>query len=301
MLAGLAGLGMLAAAAHKRPLELPPLVKWPGGKARLASATVAKFPKHDTYVEPFAGGGAVFFRLPPVKTMVLGDVDEWNIRFFNDVRLGRLKRCRGGFKASRSLFDRSLKKKDACSKLVVASLSYHGDKATYGSARSEGKVMGLTKVGRRADYEEKLKRTHLTIGSFEKTMKRFDKATAVHYLDPPWPLDSGYSETHYAQGKKVKGGRSGGKLSGNRKAFDPEYVMAQASKMKGYVYVVYGDHPSVRAAYAKAKKCGWTIKTEKVDTNKGDGGMEKRVNLIAIKKPGPVKCSALTPRRKKAA
>jgi len=255
---------------------LPPLIKWPGGKARLASMIVRHLPKHDTYVEPFAGGGAVFLRKPLSKASVIGDKDSWPIEFFNDVRLGKLRKCRGGLKVSRSLFDRSLKGKSACMKLALSSLSYHGDRSTFGQGSHVGKVVGRGKLKNLSAYEKKLRKAHLTVDDFAKTMKRFDGPKAVHFLDPPWPLQSNYSQNKYELGRKGKMG----------KAFDPQHVMDVCSKMQGGCFVIYGDHPSVRKAFKAARKKGWKVYAQPVSTNKGTGGMEKRTNLIAIKQPG---------------
>lgn len=52
--------------AEKRCL-VKPFLKWAGGKGRLINDIEARLPtdlrlgKIDTYVEPFTGGGAVFF------------------------------------------------------------------------------------------------------------------------------------------------------------------------------------------------------------------------------------------------
>lgn len=42
-----------------------PPIKWHGGKTYLAARIVGMMPEHIHYVEPFFGGGAVFFRKPP--------------------------------------------------------------------------------------------------------------------------------------------------------------------------------------------------------------------------------------------
>lgn len=39
-------------------------ISYYGGKQRLAPIIVARIPEHDIYVEPFFGGGAVFFTKP---------------------------------------------------------------------------------------------------------------------------------------------------------------------------------------------------------------------------------------------
>jgi DNA adenine methylase len=264
----------------KRSGGLPPLIKYPGGKGRLASLIVRHLPDHDTYIEPFAGGAAVFLRKPLAeKKSVISDKDSWGIEFFDGVRRGQLKKCRGGLRGSRSLFDRAKRaKKDPCMKLALSTLSYHGDRDTYGASKSEGQVLGRSKLKNLSAYEKKLRKAHLAIADFAKTMRKHDRATAVHFLDPPWPLESGYSDSKYELGRKGTMG----------KAYDPEHVVDVSAKMKGGVFIIYGNHPSVRKAFRRAKKLGFKIYAQPVSTNRGNGGMEKRINLIAIKKPdGP--------------
>ena len=42
-----------------------------GGKNRLATRLISLFPKHTTYVEPFAGGAQVFFHKEPSAVEVV--------------------------------------------------------------------------------------------------------------------------------------------------------------------------------------------------------------------------------------
>src|SRR5271165_5996609 len=48
----------------------PPL-KWAGGKTQLLSEIIAKMPKnYSRYIEPFFGGGALFFALKPPGAVI---------------------------------------------------------------------------------------------------------------------------------------------------------------------------------------------------------------------------------------
>jgi DNA adenine methylase len=47
-----------------------------GGKVYLAKWIIEHFPKHELYVEPFCGSGAVFFTKDPSHTEVLNDIDN---------------------------------------------------------------------------------------------------------------------------------------------------------------------------------------------------------------------------------
>ena len=66
------------------PLEMAarPIIPWLGGKRRLSKHILPLFPEHRCYVEPFAGGAALFFLKEPVPSEVLNDlngelVDAW--------------------------------------------------------------------------------------------------------------------------------------------------------------------------------------------------------------------------------
>src|SRR5512139_3158630 len=64
----------LAAAARPRPLERPsPFVKWVGGKGRILAQLVPLLPpgvELMRHVEPFVGGGALFFHRQPTRALL---------------------------------------------------------------------------------------------------------------------------------------------------------------------------------------------------------------------------------------
>lgn len=66
--------------------SIPPLIKWPGGKRSLAQTILQFVPcRYETYYEPFLGGGAVFFALRPLKS-VLSDANQELINAYMHVR-----------------------------------------------------------------------------------------------------------------------------------------------------------------------------------------------------------------------
>lgn len=70
--------------SDKAPIR--PLVKWAGGKSGLLQQFLPLFPKRvNCLLEPFVGGGAVFFHLRPSKAVV-ADKNEELINFYRVVR-----------------------------------------------------------------------------------------------------------------------------------------------------------------------------------------------------------------------
>lgn len=53
-----------------------------GGKRALAKQIISVLPKHQTYVEPFAGGAQIFFHKEPSKVEILNDLDNEIVNFF---------------------------------------------------------------------------------------------------------------------------------------------------------------------------------------------------------------------------
>ena len=68
---------------------LKPIVKWAGGKRQLLSELIPLIeelrPRDSTYVEPFVGGGAVLFKLQPIRALI-NDLNFDLINVYNVVR-----------------------------------------------------------------------------------------------------------------------------------------------------------------------------------------------------------------------
>lgn len=67
---------------------MKPIIKWSGGKADEISNILPHLPEHyDTYLEPFVGGGAMFFHLEPKKAVV-NDIHPELIALYRELKNG---------------------------------------------------------------------------------------------------------------------------------------------------------------------------------------------------------------------
>ena len=64
--------------------QMKPVLKYPGSKWRLAEWIVSLMPPHKSYLEPFFGSGAVFFKKPPSRIETINDLDGEIINLFRD-------------------------------------------------------------------------------------------------------------------------------------------------------------------------------------------------------------------------
>jgi DNA adenine methylase len=60
----------------------PPVSYW-GGKQQLLQKILPLIPEHKKYVEPFLGGGAVFWTKPPSEIEVINDMDGFVSNFYD--------------------------------------------------------------------------------------------------------------------------------------------------------------------------------------------------------------------------
>ncbi len=79
----------------KEKAEMDAVLRYPGSKWNLADRLVRLIPEHHSYVEPYFGSGAVFFRKPPSAIETINDLDSDVVNLFRCIqkdsdRLARL-------------------------------------------------------------------------------------------------------------------------------------------------------------------------------------------------------------------
>jgi len=192
--------------ATQKPLN--PLVKWSGGKKDELAQILPHIPEqYDTYLEPFIGGGALFFRLEPQKA-VINDVHTELTDLYQSMKKGKASDIYTFMEThpneeSTYYEVRSLPNDD---ELDNAKRFYYLRKTCFrGMLRynSKGKFnipYGRYKTCNFEDlleprYTTLLSRTDITNGSFETVFENHNSKDNFMFLDPPY--DSEFTDYGY--------------------------------------------------------------------------------------------------------
>lgn len=182
-----------------------PLLRWHGGKWRLAPWMVSHFPAHRTYVEPFGGAASVLLRKDPSYAEVWNDLDEELVNLFRVLRdkhradelIRRLELTpfsridfNEAYRPARSQIERARK-------LIIRSFMGHGSDGAYGvyrtGFRANSNRSGTTPAHDWANYPpalaaivERLARVVIESRPAIEVMARHDTPQTLHYVDPPY-------------------------------------------------------------------------------------------------------------------
>ena len=182
-------------------------LKWHGGKTYLAKKIITQFPKHVHYVEPFFGGGAVFFRKPDEHienhSEVINDIHGELVNFWdvlrNESQFKRLKRKVESTPFSKQVwektFDVGSKPVDRAWALFVRyRQSRQGlgkDFATMSRTRTrrgmnEQVSSWLSAISGLTDAHDRLKRVAIFNEKATTVIQREDAKDTFFYCDPPY-------------------------------------------------------------------------------------------------------------------
>jgi len=188
-----------------------PIVRWHGGKSRIAPWIISHLPPHRVYVEPFAGAASVLLRKARSHTEVLNDANGRLVSAFRVIRdrgeeLAHLLRytpcAEEEYRDCREVSPDPLE--DARRMLVLGHQSHGSTGGCTGGKRS-GWRRGLRPGGtdNAAEWRElwrhverwadRLRGVYLENGDALDVIRRWDAPDVVIYADPPytWGTRSG--------------------------------------------------------------------------------------------------------------
>lgn len=179
-----------------------PIMRYHGGKWRLAPWIISHFPPHRVYVEPFGGGASVLLRKPRAYAEIYNDLDGEIVNLFRVARDNgeRLAQACELTPFSRAEFERSYEPsgdplEQAC-RTVFRSFS------GFGSAAASGQPSGFRANSNRShttpahdwmNYPDclravvqRLRGVVIECRDALEVMRAHDGPETLHYVDPPY-------------------------------------------------------------------------------------------------------------------
>jgi len=220
---------------HKRKFSPKPFLKWAGGKTQLLSSIEKALPKNFRtdefiYIEPFVGGGSVFFnfikKFSNIKKAVINDINSDLINAYNVVK--------NNVEDLISLLKEWEKEYHALANNVEAKKEYYYQKRDIFNRRKENEIIqaalliflnrtcfnGLYRVNKKNEFNvpwgsykrpmicdeenlravsEALQKVIILNEDFQETLS-YAEGNTLFYLDPPYkPLSETSSFTSYTK------------------------------------------------------------------------------------------------------
>lgn len=247
-----------------------PVIRYHGGKFRLAPWIIEQMPEHVCYVEPFGGAASVLLQKPRSYSEVYNDLDGEVVNLFRVLRDPELNQrlqdtcyltpySRDEFCAAQQLTSDPVER---ARRMVVRACMGFGSTAGVGGNsgfRSDSKRKYATAAHLWVRYPEnlsavcnRLQGVIIENKDALAVMRAHDAETTLHYIDPP-----------YVQETRVQGNRYYNHEMTNE---GHEQLLAVARTMKGMVMISGYDHGIYNDVLSDWKK---TEKESRISAGRG--------------------------------
>jgi DNA adenine methylase len=179
-----------------------PLIRYHGGKWKLAPWIVAHMPPHHTYVEPFGGGGSVLLRRERTYAEIYNDLDGDVVNLFKVARDRgeELRRALELTPFARDEFELSYEPADEpleqARRMIVRAFQGFGSASACGERsgfRATSSRSGTTPATDWRNYPEALSSITARLQGVviehrdaRLVMAHHDRPNTLHYVDPPY-------------------------------------------------------------------------------------------------------------------
>jgi DNA adenine methylase len=186
-----------------------PVLRYHGGKWKLADWIISHFPKHRVYVEPFGGGGSVLIRKDRSYAEVYNDMWDAVVNVFycmrDPAKAEQLKRILELTPFSRTEFDSAFKRRpEGLGDVECARLTILRSYAGFGSASTNGEYAtgfrcnsnrsGTTPAHDWVNYPSQIRHFVARLQGVvienrqaSDVIQQHDGPETLFYVDPPYP------------------------------------------------------------------------------------------------------------------
>jgi DNA adenine methylase len=177
-----------------------PITYW-GGKKLMARHILPLIPNHLTYVEPFFGGGAIFFAKEVSHVEVINDLNKFVVNFFLQIKTNfeQLQKRIQATPFSRSLYKDALVMYEnphlfselewAWAFWILCNQGYAGKIGSWGYGTIDNKrelSINRKRENFLEDFVKRLETTQIECADALKIVELRDRPTTFFYIDPPY-------------------------------------------------------------------------------------------------------------------
>ncbi|MCH7340311.1 DNA adenine methylase [Acinetobacter higginsii] len=252
-----------------------PLIRYHGGKFRIADWIISHFPRHKTYVEPFGGGGSVLLCKEPSQIEVYNDLDGEVVNLFRVLRNTehrlQLEKQLYLTPFARAEFHLAYEDTDcpveqARRMIVRAQMGFGSAGATKGSTgfrmaggRQKNYEIQLWEKypNRLAEYAQRLKRVLIENQEAAKIISLYDNEDTLFFVDPPY----------------VRSTRTANVVAYRYEMSDSDHIelLDQLNQVKGKVLITGYEHEIYNE-----KLSHWKKLTKQVQASGKMGGVSRQ-------------------------
>lgn len=187
------------------------LVRWLGGKSKLAEEIVNIFPPHKRYIEPFFGGGWIFFKKAPTDESILNDINSDLMNLYLTVRdepqeLARLIHYTPKHESifnqyidlywnKREVYSRLSNPVRAMIYLFLVKNSFNAMFYSFSVGSTGWQGDGITETMWKV--HEKLKGANILCRDYGEVIRQYANKDTLIYLDPPYAITMDEKDYYY--------------------------------------------------------------------------------------------------------
>ncbi len=193
----------------KKCLQAKPILKWAGGKTQMLGELLPKVPvSYGRYIEPFIGGGAMFFALNP-EDAVIADSNPELINMYKQVAdnvdavisyLQKYENTQEMFYRVRTLEWQELPKAEAAARMIYLNKTCFNGLYRVNKKGQFNVPFGKYKAPKFCDVEalyaasNVLRKANIICGDYLSVLKEYARPGDFIFLDPPYLPVSEYSD-----------------------------------------------------------------------------------------------------------